>query len=162
MIKIIFVSEEDTCLGPLAEHIMKATLPLQNDYEVLSRGRVVLFPEPYNLQVQKILIRHGMKMDEEENEAVSVPFSIDEVDENTIILTMSMQQKINLLEDYGNIWQIYSLAEFAGESEDVPDPYGGTEEDYEKCFLELERLIKLIIQKLSAAQSLAGQAVPEP
>lgn len=153
MIKIIFVSEEDTLLGPLAEHIMKATLPLQNDYEVLSRGRVVLFPEPYNLQVQKILIRHGMKMDEEENEAVSVPFSIDEVNENTIILTMSMQQKINLLEDYGNLWQIYSLAEFAGESEDVPDPYGGTEEDYEKCFLELERLIKLIIQKLSTAQS---------
>lgn len=151
MIRIIFVSEEDTYLGPLAEHIMKATLPLQNDYEVFSRGRVVLFPEPYNLQVQKSLIRHGMKMDEE-SEAVSIPFSIDEVDEDTLIFTMTMQQKINLLEDYGYNWKIFSLAEFAGESEDVPDPYGGTEEDYEKCFLELERLVKLVIQKLRVSQ----------
>lgn len=149
MIKIIFLSEEDTCQGPLAENIMKATLPLQSDFNVMSRGRVVLFPEPYNQQVSQILARHGMNVSENIEEAVTVPFSMDEVDENTLILTMTMQQKIKMMEEFSITENIFSLMEFVGEEGDVPDPYGGSEEDYEKCFVELERLVKLVIRKFA-------------
>lgn len=149
MAKIIFLSEEDTCQGPLAEQIMRATLPIQSDYEVLSRGRVVLFPEPYHLQVDQILTRHGMNAASNGQERVAVPFSMDEVDESTVILTMTMLQKIKLMEEFGLTMNIYSLTEFVGEEGDVADPYGGSEEDYEACFLELERLIKLVIRRLA-------------
>ena len=43
--RLIFVSNSDTCRGPMAEAILKSKF-LLSELEVESRGLVVLFPEP--------------------------------------------------------------------------------------------------------------------
>ena len=45
--KLIFVSNGDTCRGPMAEAILKSKYLLE-ELEIESKGLVVLFPEPVN------------------------------------------------------------------------------------------------------------------
>ena len=45
--RILFVSNSDNCRGPMAAEILR-NQPLLQEYEVDSRGMIVLFPEPAN------------------------------------------------------------------------------------------------------------------
>ena len=54
--RLIFVSNSDTCRGPMAEAILKSKF-LLSELEVESRGLVVLFPEPVNQKAEAILAR---------------------------------------------------------------------------------------------------------
>ena len=54
---------------------------------------------------------------------------------------MTNAHKIRLLETY-QMPRMYTIKEYAGESGDVVDPYGGTLVDYEECYIELARLVK--------------------
>ena len=56
--RLIFVSNSDTCRGPMAEAILKSKF-LLSELEVESRGLVVLFPEPVNQKAEAILASHG-------------------------------------------------------------------------------------------------------
>lgn len=93
--KIIFVCKENVSLSPMAEWVMKSIL-MDKSKEILSRGLVVLFPEPRNRKVTDVLIRHGVPCEEQ----VSVEFSPDEVDENTLVITMNFPEKVKIVEDY--------------------------------------------------------------
>ncbi len=64
--------------------------------EVVSRGLVVLFPEPYNAKLADILKLHGVPYEE----GVSHVFDIQEVTDNTLLITMSSMEKIKMVEDY--------------------------------------------------------------
>ena len=59
--KIIFLDEENTALGPLAQEMLKKKLNLANviGVRVLSRGNVVLFAEPVNQKIGEILKNYG-------------------------------------------------------------------------------------------------------
>ena len=59
--RLIFVSNSDTCRGPMAEAILKSKF-LLSELEVESRGLVVLFPEPVNQKAEAILASHGLTM----------------------------------------------------------------------------------------------------
>ena len=61
--KLIFVSNSDTCRGPMAEAILKSKFLLA-ELEIESRGLVVLFPEPVNQKAEAILASHGLTMKE--------------------------------------------------------------------------------------------------
>ena len=59
--RLIFVSNSDTCRGPMAEAILKSKF-LLSELEVESRGLVVLFPEPVNQKAEAILASHWLTM----------------------------------------------------------------------------------------------------
>ena len=62
---------------------------------------------------------------------ISSQITVDELNEYKLVLTMTLSHKAMLL-PYANGDNIMTLSEFAGESEDVHDPYGGSLELYEK------------------------------
>ena len=61
---------------------------------------------------------------------------------------MTADHKRNM-ERHPNAKAVYTIKEYAGENGDVIDPYGGTLIDYEECYIELARLVKKTIYKLS-------------
>lgn len=135
--KVIFVCEDNVSLSPMAEWVMKGIL-MDKSREIISRGLVVLFPEPRNMKVTDVLARHGVPCEEQ----VSQEFQADEADENTLVITMSFPQKVKLVEDYGlDDSRVYTLKEFVDEEGDVTDPYGGDEEVYDSFFLEIRDLL---------------------
>jgi protein-tyrosine phosphatase len=120
-------------------------LEQSSDIKVESRGLVVLFPEPSNPKAVMVLNNHGLSLDGHQSSALT----LEDMEEDTLILTMTEHQKSKVLELIGQEEHIYTIKEFIGESGDVTDPYGGTLMDYEDCYIELARLVKKTVYKLN-------------
>ena len=142
--KVIFVSKENVTLSPMAEWMFKSIL-MDKDKEILSRGLVVLFPEPRNMKVTDILMNHVVPCEEQ----VSTEFRPEEVTEDTLIITMNFVEKVKVVEDFGISDNVYTLHEFAGEEGEVLPPYGGDETVYEASYVEIKDLLYKIKKKLN-------------
>lgn len=141
--RLIFVCMENTSRSIMAESIYKSISENEKP-EVLSRGIVVLFPEPINSKVVTVLENHELSPSREE----SCPLVREDILDKTLVLTMTEKMKYQIMKDYPELESVYTLKEFSGEIGDVKDPYGGTLLDYEDCFNELVVLIKKTIYKL--------------
>jgi len=142
--KLIFVCTGNTCRSPIAEAIYK-NLEKVSDMQVLSRGLVVLFSEPLNPKAEIVLKKHDLEL----LDHVSNGLNASDIDDETMILTMTANQMKKIQEEYPDTKNIYTIKEYAGESGDVVDPYGGTLMDYEECYIELGRLVKKTLYKLN-------------
>jgi protein-tyrosine phosphatase len=131
----------------MAEAIYKR-MDNSGNIEVLSRGLVVLFPEPLNPKTEIVLKKHDLEL----SDHVAKGLKASDIDENTIILTMTATHKKKVIEHFPNAGEVYTIKEYAGEMGDVIDPYGGSLVDYEDCFIELGRLVKKTIYKLNEKQ----------
>lgn len=142
--KIIFVCTGNTCRSPMAETLYKS-LETNSDIKVLSRGLIVLFSEPSNPKADTVLKSHNLEL----KDHISKGLKLSDLDDNTLVLTMTEKQKRSIMETFSFKDNVYTIAEFVGESGDVTDPYGGTLIDYEECYIELKRLVKKTVYKLN-------------
>lgn len=142
--KIIFICTGNTCRSPMAETIYKS-LETNSDIKVISRGLVVLFSEPSNPKADTVLKSHNLQLEGH----ISNGLKSSDIDENTLILTMTEKQKLSVIESFNYEDNVYTIKEFVGENGDVLDPYGGTLIDYEECYVELARLVKKTVYKLN-------------
>ena len=142
--KVIFVCTGNTCRSPMAEVLFKS-LQSDNSIQVLSRGLVVLFPEPSNPKAETVLKSHNLILENH----TATPLMAEDIDDNTLILTMTQSQKNNIIEDFGHQENVFTLRGVVGEEGDVTDPYGGDLIDYENCFAQLARLVKKTVIKIN-------------
>ncbi len=142
--KVIFVCTGNTCRSPMAATIYRS-LETNSDIKAISRGLVVLFSEPSNPKAEIVLKSHNLELAGH----ISKPLKQSDIDENTLILTMTEKQKISVIETFEYTDNVYTIKEFVGETGDVTDPYGGTLLDYEECYVELARLVKKTVYKLN-------------
>ncbi len=141
--RLIFVSNGDTALGPMAEAILQSKF-LLDVLEVTSRGAVVLFPEPINPKAEAVLAGNGLTM----KDHVSAPLLAEDFDERTLILATDESVKQKLQKQFGEQADgIRTITEFVGDGRKLSDPYGGGLADYGVSFAELNLLIgKLVLQ----------------
>lgn len=142
--KIIFVCTGNTCISPMAECLYKSMLRPEEDFEIISRGLIVLFSEPFNPKAELVLNKNELRLDTR----CSRQFKRADVCEGAIVLTMTQAQKSKINTDYGIFENVYTIKEYAGENGDVTDPYGGSLLEYEECFGELARLVKKVYYKV--------------
>ena len=141
--RLLFVCTENTSRSQMAEAICK-NMVSDETVEIFSRGLVVLFPEPVNPKVEVVLINHGINVEG----CQAKQLMQEDMDEETLVFTMSKEQKERISRDYEVVTNIYTIKEFIEEEGEVMDPYGGTLVEYEECFVELSRDIKKIVLKL--------------
>ncbi len=146
MKRIIFVCTGNTCRSPIAEAMAyKFFQDRRIAVEVLSRGILVTLPSPAN--------RHTMDMVEEDYPAiykhVATSFCENEVDEETIVLTMTESHRQYLHMIYPHlISQIKTYMEYLGETGDIHDPYGGSKEVYHQCAGQIRELTSQLVDKI--------------
>lgn len=141
--KVIFVSKENITIGPMAEWMFKSIL-MDKEKEIISRGLVVLFPEPRSMKVTDILMNHSIPCEEQ----ISTEFSAEEVEEDTLIITMNFAEKVKVLEDFGIEKNVYTMYEFVDEEGDIEEPLGGDDSVYEASYVEIKDLLYKIKKKL--------------
>ena len=147
--KIIFVAKSGTSREPMAAGIMNEFV-LKKPVEILARGLVVQFPEPMNQKAEAVLISNGLNTEG----FTSKQLDIEEVTENTIILTMESSDRDKVLELYPEInpEQVYVLSEFVGDELEILDPYGGALQNYGLCYESLRMTIKKLVKILNEGE----------
>lgn len=143
--RITFVSGSDTARGPMAAELLRRQ-ELKQEYVIDSRGTVVLFPEPANQKAEAIMKSAHMTLESH----VSRQFDEENLQEDTLVLTIDESQKARLLSEYGQKGNIYTLNEFVGDDIQIPEPYGKPLTAYGECFEVLDRLIGELADKLNS------------
>lgn len=137
--KVIFVGEDNTCRSPMAETIFRYAFGDESiGCEVVSRGLVVLFEEPYNQKAEMILYNHGM----ETASKSAVQLDACELEGRVLVLTMTFPEKLKIIEDYGFEGDVYTLKEYIGNDDELLDPYGEEIDIYEACFQDMYAAIE--------------------
>ena len=126
----------------MAETILQR-LKRGRDMEVLSRGLVVLFPEPVNAKAVQILKNHYSEPRKKEAQELETR----DITATTLILTMTEREKRLVMDKFPMANFVYTLREFAGESGDVEEP-GGVIENYEACYKRILRLVTAVAETL--------------
>ena len=144
--RIIFVCASDTCRVPMAAGIL-AEYPLKNPIKILTRGLVVLFPEPLNQKAEAVMISNGINVEG----FVSTQLMQEDFSDDTLILTMERTQLEKILEKYEcvNPENIRVLTELVGEELEIIDPYGGTLQAYGLCYEMLRKTILKLVNLLN-------------
>lgn len=143
--RITFVSGTDSARGPMAAELLRRC-DLRQEYVVNSRGIVVLFPEPANQKAEAIMKSAQMTLAEHS----SRQFDGDDVQEDTLILTIDENEKEKIISEYGHVENIFTLNEYISDATQIPDPYGKPLTAYGECFEVLNRLIKKLAEKLNS------------
>lgn len=147
--RIIFVGKSGTSREPMAKGILE-DFSLKHPVEVSAKGMVVLFSEPINQKAEAVLISNGIHMEG----FSSVPFTEDDLQDSTLILTMERTQKEKLLELYGADKEenIHVLTELVGDELEIMDPYGGPLAAYGLCYETLRKSIKKLVKLLNEGE----------
>lgn len=143
--RIIFISGTDSSRGPAAAEMLRHKDMLQ-EYVIESRGLVVLFPEPVNQKAEAIMKSKGMTLENYNSRA----FDGKNITDDTLILAISETHKRRLLSEYSNLRNVYTLSEFAGDGEELPDPYGKPLPVYKESFEALADLVDRLADKLNS------------
>lgn len=147
--RLIFVSDSDTCRGPMAEAILKSKF-LLSELEVESRGLVVLFPEPVNQKAEAILASHGLTM----KDHTAKMLEQEDFDERTLILVMEDALKQRIFQEHENVQNTWQLSEYIKEETDVTEPVGGSLADYGACYELLDCMISSLVVVLNEEELL--------
>ena len=147
--RLIFVSNSDTCRGPMAEAILKSKF-LLSELEVESRGLVVLFPEPVNQKAEAILASHGLTM----KDHTAKMLEQEDFDERTLIRVMEDALKQRIFQEHENVQNTWQLSEYIKEETDVTEPVGGSLADYGACYELLDCMISSLVVVLNEEELL--------
>lgn len=135
--KVLFVCNNNMVVSMVAEAIFND----KSKQKSISAGIIFpIFSEPQFATI-RICQNHGIDIS---NYRIT-HISDVEMNDVCLILTATAEIRDYLKEWYPNI-EIFTIKEYAGDSNlDIEDPIGGTYDDYEKCFNEIDEAISRII-----------------
>ena len=147
--RIIFAEDGGTCRAPMAAGILEEQI-LNRPVEVLSRGLVVLFPEPLNQKAEAVMISNGLKSEGFMSEQITE----EDITDNTLILTMSEESRQKIFELFPNVEKedVAVLTEFVGDELEILNPYGGNLQAYGICYETLNKSIKKLVKILNEGE----------
>ena len=140
--KVIFVGEDNLCESIMAEAIMRS-VAAERPLEILSRGLVVLFPEPVNSKAVTVLENNNLKA----GKSYSQELKESDITEDTLILVMKETQAQKVKNTYPDICDVDLLRTFAGYQGDMITPSGDLD-NYQEVYEHIDLLVKAAARKI--------------
>ena len=142
--RILFVSNADSCRGPVAAELLRHTELLQ-EYRIGSRGLVVLFPEPANQKAEAIMRSKQMTLASHEATALTE----EDLDDETLVITFEEAQKWKIVANYENVKNVHTLSEYIDDERVVESSMGQPLQVYGSNLELLQELILKFAEKLN-------------
>lgn len=118
------------------------------DIRVLSAGLMCAGTSPASLQAIKVVSEHNCDL----SKFIAKQITADMAEQADYIFVMTRSHK-QMLEyawpEYnGKVFLLSAYAIGDADAADIPDPYGGSIEEYDKCFSVLQEMITMILEKI--------------
>ncbi|WP_188399377.1 MULTISPECIES: low molecular weight protein arginine phosphatase [Sporomusa] len=153
MFKILFVCTGNTCRSPMAAALLADIAEkagMAGRISIASAG-LAAGRQPASAQARSVMRQAGLNVDNH----CSQQLTLQLLTAADVILTMTAAHKQALVGMAAGLeGKLYTLAEFAGETRDVSDPFGGSEAVYRECAGQIRQLLT---QAWGKIVSLAGK-----
>lgn len=142
---ILFVCTGNTCRSPMTEGMLKAlAAEAHKDVVTLSAG---LFTAPGGRVSPQAIEAVKDVADISAHQSRALNKSLMEAAD--LIIGLATDHKKVLLRQFPEMSdKIMTLGEWAGTNEDVADPFGGTQEEYDACAAQIKDLLAKGLAKL--------------
>lgn len=151
MSRILFVCTGNTCRSPMAEAIAKERLQARgwDGVKIRSAGAGAFPGSPASDGALRVAGRRGVSLEAHK----AMLLTRREVEWADLILTMSPSHLVRVTELGGGghaaLLTAYAEGlEVAAASESIPDPIGGSDEEYAETYERLEGLIDKVLDRL--------------
>ena len=148
-VRICFVCTGNTCRSPLAAALFAAALERRDiptgealEHRIVSAGLSAGRGSPATAESSAVAARRGVDLGDHR----STPVDRHLVESQDLILTMTSRHRDVLSGDFPHLADRIEMLDPAGG--DVPDPFGGTIEEYEACAERIAGLLQLRIDQL--------------
>lgn len=140
MKKILFVCTGNTCRSPMAEGLFNRFAEKNNIDAAATSAGIFVTERRINKNSIDAMKDFGIDI------SSHIPMQLEDytMSEADFIITMTSSHKSYLISNGFPSAKIFTLAEFAGSSGDISDPYGLDLDVYRKTAEEIDKLIKQI------------------
>lgn len=140
--RVLLVCTGNVCRSPMAYGLLRdrlAKMGLDRRVVVETAGTFALDNQPPTRLAQEVLASRGIDISHH-RARTATPDILGQAD---LIIVMSEQQRQTIFHRAPHVLsRVYLLSELAGEHKDIPDPYGGSREEYEMTAAMIETYIE--------------------
>lgn len=144
MKSVLFVCSGNTCRSPMAEALLAAKMP---ELSVSSAGLATVAGLPASIGAIDAMAEYGLNLDYHRSRQLS-SYLLADAD---LVLCMGDSHKqtiLSALPELSN--KVFTLGEFAGEAQDIADPFGGDADEYAACAAQIAALVDKAAEKIAA------------